>query len=62
MDATGKGGGDCLRNASNGFLFVFDGETPGWHEPGVQPSVQTEILIFRYGSPVVGVMYNGSQR
>ena len=62
MDATGKGGGDCLRNADNGFLFVFDGETPGWHEPGVQPSVQTEIPIFRYGSPVVDVMYNGSQR
>ncbi len=28
--AKGKGGGNCLKSASDDFLFVFDGGTPGW--------------------------------
>ncbi len=44
MYATGKGGGNCLKNASDGYLFVFDGGSPGWQEAGGQPTVETEIL------------------
>ena len=49
MDATGKGGGNCLKNASDGFLFVFDGGcgSPGCQEAGGQPSVETDILVSR---------------
>ena len=43
--ATGKGGGNCFKNASDGFLFVFDGGSQGWQEAGGQPNVETEILV-----------------
>ena len=45
MYATGKGGDNCLKNASDGYLFVFDGGSPGWQEAGGQPTVETEILF-----------------
>ena len=45
MYATGKGGGNCLKNASDGYLFVFDGGSPDWQEAGGQPTVETEILV-----------------
>ena len=45
MYATGKGGGNCLKNASDGYLFVFDGGSPGWQEAGGQPTVETEIFF-----------------
>ena len=44
MYATGKGGGDSLKNASDGFLFVFDGGAPGCQEAGEPPTVETESL------------------
>ena len=62
MDATGKGGGNCMKNASDGFLFVFDGGSPGSQEAGGQPSVETEILVSRDRASVVDVVYNGSPR
>ena len=62
MYATGKGGGECLLNTSNGFLFVFDGGAPGWQEAGRLPTVETEILVSRDGASVVDVVYNGSPR
>ena len=62
MYATGKGGGNCLKNASDGFLFVFDGGSPGWQEADGQPSVETEILVSRDGASVDDVLYNGSPR
>ena len=62
MYATGKGGGDCLKNASDGYLFVFDGGTPGWQEEGSQATIETEILISGDGDSVVDVVYNGSPR
>ena len=62
MYATGNGGGDCLKNASDGFLFVFDGGSPGWQEAGSPPTVETEILVSPDGNSVVDVVYNGSPR
>ena len=62
MYSIGKGGGACLKNASDGFLFVFDGGSPGWQEAGSPPTVETEILVSPDGSSVVDVVYNGSPR
>ena len=62
MYATGNGGGDCLKNASDGFLFVFDGGSPGWQEAGSPPTVETEILVSPDGNSVADVVYNGSPR
>ena len=44
--ATGKGGCNCLKNASDGFMFVFDGGPRVWQEAGGQTTVVTEILIY----------------
>ena len=44
MYASAKGGGNCLKNASDGYLFVFEGGSPGWQEAGGQPTGETEIL------------------
>ena len=60
MNAAGKGGGNCLKNASDGYLFVFDDGSPGCQEAGGQPTVETEILVSREGASVVDVVYNGS--
>ena len=62
MYAIGKGGVKCLKNASDGFLFVFDGGSPGWQEAGGQPTVETKILISRDRVSVVDVVYKGSPR
>ena len=62
MYATGKGGGDCLKNAGEGFLFVFNGSSPGWQEAGRPPTVETEILVSEDGDSIVDVVYNGSPR
>ena len=62
MYATGKGGGNCLKNARDGYLFVFDGGSPGWQEAGGQPTVETEILVSRDGASIIDVVYNGSPR
>ena len=62
MYATGKGGGNCLKNARDGCLFVFDGGSPGRQEAGDQPTVETEILVSRDGASIVDVVYNGSLR
>ena len=51
-----------MKNASDGFLFVFDGGSPGSQEAGGQPSVETEILVSRDRASVVDVVYNGSPR
>ena len=55
-------GGKCLKNASDGYLFVFDGGSPGWQEAGGEPTVETEILVSRDGASIVDVVYNGSPR
>ena len=44
MYATGKGGGNCLKNASDGYLFVFDGGSPGWQEAGGHPLLKLKFL------------------
>ena len=62
MYSTGKGGGDSLKNASDGFLFVFDGGSPGCQEAGESPTVETEILISDDGASVLVVVYNGDPR
>ena len=62
MYATGKGAGDCLKNAGEGFLFVFDGGSPGWQEAERPPTVETEILVSEDGDSIVDVVYNGSPR
>ena len=62
MYATGKGGGDCLKHASDGFLFVFDGGAPGWQEAAEPPTLETEILISDDGASVLEVVYNGDPR
>ena len=62
MYATGKGGGNCLKNASDGYLFVFDFGSPGWQEAGGQTTIETEILASRDGASVVDVVYNSSPR
>ena len=51
-----------MKNASDGYLFVFDGGSSGWQEAGGQPTVDTEILVSRDGASVVDVVYNGSLR
>ena len=60
--ATGKGGGNCLNDASDGFKFVFDGGSQGWQEAGRQPTVKTKILVSRDGASFVDVVCNGSPR
>lgn len=44
MHATGKGGGNCLKKASDGYLFVFDGGSPGWQEAGGNPLLKLKFL------------------
>ena len=51
-----------MKNARDGFLFVFEGGSPGWQEAGGQPTVETEILVSQDGASVVDVVYNGSPR
>ena len=52
-----------MKNASDGFLFVFDGGAPGWQEAGDEPpTVETEILISDDGASVLEVVYNGDPR
>lgn len=62
MYATGKGGGNCSKNARDGCLFEFDGGSPGWQEAGGQPTVGTEILVSRDGASIIDVVYNSSPR
>jgi hypothetical protein len=62
MYATGKGGAECLKSDSDGFLFVFDGGSPGWQEAGGPSTVETEILVSKDGISVVDVIYNGAPR
>ena len=57
--ASRKGGGKCLQNAGEGFLFVFYGGSPGWQEAGRPPTVETEILVSEDGVSIVDVVYNG---
>ena len=45
MYATGQGGGECLKNGSDDFLFVFDGGAPGWQETGNQPQLKLKSLF-----------------
>ena len=44
MYATGKGGGNCLKNASDGYLFVFDGGSPGGKRLVVNPLLKLKFL------------------
>ena len=51
-----------MKNASDGYLFLFDGVSPGWQEAGGQLTVETEILVSRDGASIIDVVYNGSPR
>lgn len=60
MFSSGASGGSCLvQSDSQGFLFRFNGGTPGWQQLGQPPTTTTEILISPDGRSVSQVVYNG---
>ncbi len=63
MFASGGGVGSCLvQQNAQGFLFRFNGGTPGWQQLGTAPTTTSEILISPDGRSVVQLIYNGSVR
>ena len=62
MYATSRGGAECLKSKTDGFLFVFGGGAPGWQEEGQPASVETEIRVSADGSSDIDVIYNGAPR
>ena len=60
MFSSGASGGSCLvQSDSQGFLFRFNGGTPGWQQLGNPPTTTTEILISPDGRNVSELVYNG---
>lgn len=49
-------GGECLKNRSEAFLFVFGGGVPEWQIAAEPPRVATEILVSSYADSVVDVV------
>ena len=63
MFSSGGSGGSCLVSSTNqGFLFRFNGGTPGWQQLGNPPTISSEILISPDGRTVSKVLYNGPLR
>jgi hypothetical protein len=63
MFSSGGSGGSCLvQTNSQGFLFRFNGGTPGWQQLGQPPTLTTEILISPDGRSVSQLVYNGPLR
>lgn len=63
MFSSGGSGGSCLvQHNAQGFLFRFDGGTPGWQQLGTPATTTSEILISPDGRSVVQVIYNGPVR
>jgi len=63
MFSSGGSGGSCLvQTNSRGFLFRFNGGTPGWQQLGNTPTLTTEILISPDGRTVSQLVYNGPLR
>ena len=63
MFSSGGSGGSCLvQTNSQGFLFRFNGGTPGWQQLGQPPTLTTEILISADGRTVNQLVYNGPLR
>ena len=63
MFSSGGSGGSCLAQTnSQGFLFRFNGGTPGWQQLGKPPTLTTEILISPDGRTVSKLVYNGPLR
>ena len=63
MFASGGSGGSCLVSSNDqGFLFRFNGGTPGWQQLGTPPTTTSEILISPDGRTVTQLIYNGPLR
>ncbi len=63
MFASGGSGGSCLVSSNDqGFLFRFNGGTPGWQQLGTAPTTTSEILISPDGRTVAQLIYNGPLR
>ena len=63
MFASGGSGGSCLVSSNDqGFLFSFNGGTPGWQQLGTPPTTTSEILISPDGRTVTQLIYNGPLR
>ena len=63
MFASGGSGGSCLVSSTDqGFLFRFNGGSPGWQQLGKPPTITSEILISPDGRTVAQVIYNGPLR
>ena len=63
MFASGGSGGSCLVSSNDqGFLFRFNGGTPGWQQLGTPPTTSSEILISTDGRTVTQLIYNGPLR
>ena len=63
MFANGGSGGSCLvQDNAQGFLFRFDGGSPGWQQLGKAPTTSSEVLISPDGRSVLQVAYNGPVR
>ena len=51
------------RNTNNdGYVFRFQGGSPGWQQMNQRPTLETEITISADGRTVQQVNYNGSPR
>jgi len=63
MFASGGSGGSCLVSSNDqGFLFRFNGGTPGWQQLGTPPTTTSEILISPDGRTVTQLIYNDPLR
>jgi len=63
MFASGGSGGSCLVSSNDqGFLFRFNGGTPGWQQLGTPPTTTSEILVSPDGRTVTQLIYNGPLR
>lgn len=53
----------CLVSSGpTGYLFRFLGGAPGWQQLGIQPTVETEVMIDATGRNVMAIYYNGPLR
>lgn len=51
-----------LSRDARGFVFRFQGGTPGWEQLQLPATTDTEILVSKDGRDVLEVIYNGPPR
>ena len=51
-----------LSREERGFVFRFQGGSPGWEQLQLPATVETEILVSRDGRSVLELIYNGPPR